>query len=151
MTPCHAVYGGAVSRPEEPSDTDEVWREIVANFGERASLDETPATESPQTAEPGHQPESEPEPVLPAWLEDEGGFVPPDPPKVPRPRTWQRGVAWSGVLVAPALALLLVLASVHVPTVVGWGLVLWCLGGFGYLVATMPRTPGDPWDDGSRV
>lgn len=149
MAPCHAVYGGAVSRPEEPSDTEEAWREIVANFGERASLDEPVA--APPAEPVADVVEPDPEPLLPAWLEDEGRFVPPEPPKVPRPRTWQRGMAWSGVLVAPGLALLLLLLSIHVPPLVGWGLLLWCLGGFAHLVVTMPRTPGDPWDDGSRV
>jgi hypothetical protein len=40
---------------------------------------------------------------------------------------------------------------VHLPAVLGWSLVAWFVGGFLYLVATMPRSPREPWDDGSRV
>jgi hypothetical protein len=29
--------------------------------------------------------------------------------------------------------------------------VAWFVGGFGYLVHEMPRSPRDPWDDGSRI
>lgn len=137
-----------MSRPDDPSHTDEAWREIVANFGERASIDEPTPTPSP---DPVPVAETE-EAVLPAWLEDEGTFVPPEPPKVPRPRTWQRGAAWSGVLVAPVLALVLALTTIYVPPLFGVVLMLWFLGGFAYLVATMPKGPtNDPWDDGSRV
>ena len=78
-------------------------------------------------------------------------FQPPVPPPVPLPRTWQRRAAWGGVFVAPVLALLLALLRVQLPALLGWGLVGWFVGGFLYLVATMPRTPREPWDDGSRV
>ena len=27
----------------------------------------------------------------------------------------------------------------------------WLVGSFGYLVLVMPRSPRDPWDDGSRI
>ena len=79
------------------------------------------------------------------------GFRPPPPPPFPTPRTWQRGIAWAGIMVAPALALLIGLLSVYVPSVVGWALVGWFVGSFAYLVRVMPRSPRDPWDDGSRI
>jgi hypothetical protein len=60
-------------------------------------------------------------------------------------------VAWAGILVAPALALLISLLSVYVTPLVGWSLVVWFVGGFVYLVRVMPRSPRDPWDDGSRI
>lgn len=78
-------------------------------------------------------------------------FRPPAPPPLPRPRTWQRGVAWSGVFVAPLLALVIAMFSLYVTPLLGWALVAWFVGGFGYLVSEMPRSPRDPWDDGSRV
>ncbi|NPD06768.1 hypothetical protein HN031_19005 [Nocardioides sp. zg-1308] len=78
-------------------------------------------------------------------------FTPPPPPPLPLPRTWQRGLAWAGIAVAPAMALLIGLLSLYVPSVVGWLLVAWFVGGFLYLVLEMPRSPRDPWDDGSRV
>lgn len=101
---------------------------------------------------------------LPAHLEDEDEvevreraiaaseqFRPPPPPPLPRPRTWQRAVAWAGIAVAPLVALVVGLFSIYVPSLVGWSLVLWFVGGFVYLVREMPRSPRDPWDDGSRV
>ena len=60
-------------------------------------------------------------------------------------------MAWTGIFVAPALALLIGLLSIYVHPLVGWALVAWFVGGFLYLVREMPRSPRDPWDDGSRV
>jgi hypothetical protein len=60
-------------------------------------------------------------------------------------------VAWAGIFVAPLIALVVGLLSVYVPPLVSWALVAWFVGGFGYLVRDMPRSPRDPWDDGSRV
>ena len=77
-------------------------------------------------------------------------FRPPTPPPFPRPRTWQRGVAWAGMFVAPLLAMVIALLSIYVAPLVGWALVGWFVGGFVYLVREMPRGR-DPWDDGSRV
>ena len=52
---------------------------------------------------------------------------------------------------APVLALLIALFSIYVNPLFGWLLVLWFVGGFLYLVLEMPRSPREPWDDGSRV
>jgi hypothetical protein len=41
--------------------------------------------------------------------------------------------------------------DVTVPQWFGWLLVAAFLGGFGYLVLTMPRDRDDPWDDGARL
>ena len=84
-------------------------------------------------------------------IADVDRFQPPEPPPVELPATWERRAAWGGVFVAPVLAMLLALLQVHVHPLIGWALVAWFVGGFGYLVATMPRTPREPWDDGSRV
>ena len=78
-------------------------------------------------------------------------FQPPTPPPFPRPRTWQRGVAWSGIFLAPALALVVALFSISLHPLFGWAMVLWPVGGFLYLVWEMPRAPREPWDDGSRI
>ena len=43
------------------------------------------------------------------------------------------------------------LFSIYVAPIIGWALVGWFVGGFGYLVRHMPRSPRDPWDDGSRI
>ena len=152
-----------MSRPEDESRAELAWREIVAHYGERPVLDdETPAADEPDAAErPGDTAHA---PDLPEHLEDDDPverreqaiaeaerFRPPPAPPFPTPRTWQRGVAWAGLFVAPLLALVLGLFSLYVTPLLGWALVGWFVGGFVYLVREMPRSPRDPWDDGSRV
>ena len=147
-----------MSRPDDESHTDSTWREIVENYGERARLDpeDEPGRASAATAEP--EPDTTTygvEEVADADPADDvpevERFRPPVPPPVPIPSTWERRAAWGGVVVAPGLALLVALLGIQLPRVLGWGLVAWFVGGFLYLVATMPRTPREPWDDGSRV
>ena len=140
-----------MSTPGDEGRTEVAWREIVEHYGERPVLDD----EATHVVRP---------PAEPVAVEDEPDdrdteddvaavdrFRPPPPPPFPTPRTWQRGVAWTGILVSPALALLIGLLSVYVTPLLGWALVLWFVGSFGYLVRVMPRSPRDPWDDGSRI
>ncbi|RYC05286.1 hypothetical protein [Nocardioides zhouii] len=141
-----------MSTPGDESRTEVAWREIVEHYGERPLLDDesthvvrTPA--EPVPAEDEQDDDSAATDDVPAAE----GFRPPPPPPFPTPRTWQRGVAWAGILVAPALALLIGLLSIYVAPLIGWALVLWFVGSFGYLVLMMPRSPRDPWDDGSRI
>ena len=146
-----------MTTPGDESRTELAWREIVDNYGERPVLRDDEPAESPGD----DARETEP---LPDDLVDDDDveireeaiaaserFRPPTPPPLPRPRTWQRGVAWSGILVAPVLALLIGLTSVYVAPLVGWALVAWFVGGFLFLVREMPKSPRDPWDDGSRI
>lgn len=140
-----------MTTPGDEGRTELAWREIVEHYGPRPVLgDDEPDT--PPAPEPVIDEVDDPDE---ADLEDEipvvERFQPPVAPPFPRPRTWQRGLAWSGIFVAPALALLLVLFSVHVHPLFGWALVLWPIGGFVHLVREMPRSPRDPWDDGSRI
>ena len=148
-----------MTTPGDESRTELAWREIVEHYGERPLLDDKEPTGA-EAARPQAEHTSEPEPLVDDVadtddVEDEvpeaERFQPPAAPPFPRPRTWQRGVAWAGVFVAPALALIIGLLSVYVPALVGWVLVVWFVGGFLYLVREMPRAPRDPWDDGSRI
>jgi hypothetical protein len=133
-------------------DEDELWRSIVDNYGDRPELtDEDVASLTPAAA-PGGAPEAaadEPGPDLDE-ADEADAFVPPTPPPVPLPRG-PRLVAWSGVLLGPVLMLLAALTRVTLPPFVGLAAVAWVVGGFGYLVATMPRGPRDPGDDGAVV
>lgn len=140
-----------MTTPGDEGRTELAWREIMEHYGERPVLrDDEPA--DAREPEPVTDEIDEPDDVD---LEDEipeaERFTPPAAPPFPRPRTWQRGVAWSGIFVAPALALLLAVLSIHVHPLFGWTLVLWPIGGFLYLVREMPRAPREPWDDGSRI
>ncbi|WP_210502477.1 hypothetical protein [Nocardioides xinjiangensis] len=166
-----------MSRPEDESRTELAWREIVAHYGERPALDDepsgtasrgpgpaatggegdrTPGAGSDVTADlagelPDHLVDDDEVEVRERAVVDSERFRPPPAPPFPLPRTWQRGIAWGGVFVAPLLALVIGLLSVYVHPLVGWALVAWFVGGFVYLVRAMPRSPRDPWDDGSRV
>ena len=151
-----------MTRPEAESRTELAWREIVEHYGERPVLDDAASRRDSDDAMAAEEARAR-EP-LPDDLADDDDveareeaiaaaerFRPPPPPPFPRPRTWQRGLAWSGIFVAPALALLIGLLSIYVVPLVGWVLVAWFVGGFLYLVLEMPRAPRDPWDDGSRI
>ena len=157
-----------MTTPGDESRTELAWREIVDNYGERVVLPDddasassaAPSSASTDAEAPGGTDADAP---LPDHLGDDDEveareqaiaeaerFRPPPAPPFPVPRTWQRGLAWAGIFVAPILALVVALVSLWVTPLVGWALVGWFVGGFAYLVHEMPRGR-DPWDDGSRV
>jgi hypothetical protein len=139
-----------VTRPEDESRTELAWREIVENYGERVLPDDSPRDPEPEPTTYAVDPEpDEDEPADEVAEVDR--FMPPPPPPLPRPRTWQRGAAWAGIFVAPVLALLIGVLAIYVTPLLLWALLAWFVGGFAYLVRVMPRSPRDPWDDGSRV
>lgn len=138
---------GDVPEPGSSTDEDAAWRQIVANYGPRARLQDSDLD--------GFRGPNQ----HPSWFngsaaagndvgeDDEDRFRPAPPPPVGAPRG-ARGLAWLGVLGAPVVVLLLVMLQVTTP---GWaGLLLFVafVGGFGYLVLTMPRRRDDR-DDGA--
>lgn len=141
-------------------DEEELWRSIVENYGERPSLE--PDEPVPPSPPPAIDPDpyavagapdgalAEPEPPPEEPDDPEDGFVPPPPPPLPRP-SFPRWLAWAGVLGTPILMVLLAMAQITVRPVVGAGMAVAFVLGFGYLVATMDRFPRQPWDDGSAV
>lgn len=142
----------------DDEQTDSAWRDIVAHYGERPTLGPEPAPAPPPAAddEVPSTYDASPDPS-PSWLdrldeaEQAGRFRPPPAPPVPLPRTKERALAWAGLLLVPLLGLVATVLQIHVHPLVGWLMVLWCVGGFAYLTVLAPRTPRDPWDDGSRV
>ncbi|MDN5893630.1 MAG: hypothetical protein L0H93_06340 [Nocardioides sp.] len=141
-------------------DEDELWREIVDNYGDRATLDgpSDEAAEPTTLPDPALEPEpgdlSDPEPPDPVELRDtwgdEGRFVPEEPPRVPLPAP-PRLVAWTGVFGMPVLLLVIVITGQWLPSWMGLGMAAWFVGGFVYLVKNMPDEPRDPWDNGARL
>ena len=137
-------------------DFDAAFRAIVENYGDRPTLAD-PVAPAPEPA---------PKPVDPARFDTshldrspgsdehteraEEHFVPPVPPPVPR-GTPARRLAWAGLFLPP----LVMLAAV----VFGWTYADWVsmllvaafVGGFVFLVATMPRDRGGDGDDGAVV
>jgi hypothetical protein len=83
-------------------------------------------------------------------LDETEHFVPPEPPPVPR-GTPARRLAWGGLFVPPLLMLLAVVLSWTFPGWAAFGLVAAFVGGFVFLVLTMPRDHGDGRDDGAVV
>lgn len=135
-------------------DDDEVFKQIVAGFGE-VPEGETSRWPVAENVAP------DPEEALPGWLEpealpeedryaDEEHFVPPPAPRLPRPRLRTVG--------ATAMVLL-GLVVLFAPRLVGLGgsstdLLLGLLlagGGTGLLISWMRDAPPDDLDDGAVV
>lgn len=147
---------------EHPDDGAEerAWQAIVENYGERAQIDDpTPTTDPPTSDAPFGGRFGDPrtflvppegQPATPPAAGDEEGFVPPPPPPLPRLEP-DRMLAWTGVLGSPVVLLCALVFSLSVPAWLGYLLVGGFVGGFIYLVVTMPREPRDPWDDGAQV
>ncbi len=137
---------------------DAEWLQLVESYGDRPEFPE-PAAPAPtaettvdpvDTVDPGTVRE-EPSEFGPSW-EDEDGFVPPPVPPVPRPRG-PKAFAWFGLFGVPVLVLLTIMLSIELPSFVTLLFLVWFVGGFGYLVATMqgPQDPDSGWDDGAVV
>jgi hypothetical protein len=145
-----------VSGPKDTPGEDAVWREIVANYGDRPALDaeeDTRVEQQSQRAEPEEHGEHGEHAELAERADGgrhEERFVPPPPPPLPRVSK-DRLAAWLGVFVSPFLLLVATVLRIPLPAFVAWLLVAAFLGGFGYLVAQMPRGPRDPFDDGARL
>lgn len=158
----------------KPGDEDEAWRQIVENYGDRpqfdddtddavAHLEDRPPAEPTGWRAPEPDPIPEPEPIPdpepttgPApfdpgrmWAEGDE-FVP--PPVAPLPLAEpRRMIAWIGLFAVPTIYLVAVILTYDFAAIIDAGLLAWLIGGFGYLVWTMPKRPHDPWDDGSRL
>ena len=131
-------------------DEDEAWRQIVANYGDAPSVEDVPRSEPQEVeAEPRVEPAAEPAPASFPW-EDEGRFVPPPAPPIPRPEP-RRALAWTGLFGAPLVLLVALIFGIYLPGWMSLILVGGFVGGFLYLVSSMPTDPRDPGDDGSRI
>jgi hypothetical protein len=155
------IPGGSGDEAARRAREDAVWQSIVDHYGEQPDV---PALDQP---DPWQQPNDEA--VTPdalegselaaelgsrSWspVEDDEGFVPPPPPPVPRPHGL-RLVAWLGLFGVPTVVLICIVLHVSLPSPLGFLALVWFVGGFGYLVATMsgPKDPGGGWDDGAVV
>lgn len=119
-------------------DEDAAWRAIVENYGE---LELGPEPEPPSYQPPEPAPRAEP----PTTDVDEGHYVPPDPPPLPR-LALHRKLAWFGLLGCPLVLLIGAVLGVEYPSWLALLMALAFIGGFVYLVATMPRRRNDDWD-----
>lgn len=130
-------------------DVDRAWQDIVEHYGERPAIEAgtEPALESPVDPDPEPVPST---PPADEQYDDEESFVPPPPPPLPRVEP-RRQAAWIGLLGAPLVLLTFTILGWALPRLLALALVVAFVGGFGYLVAVMPRGPRDPGDDGARI
>jgi hypothetical protein len=154
------VTGRDSEEPDRPPDTDvdAAFAEIVAGWEREYGHTEWPASES--VVEPVVEPAVEPEPdeaqvSSPAEeddvTEDEGHFVPPEPPPLPRPQPQTIG----------AVALFLFgVVLLAVPSLLDFSsdasLVLGLLamsGSIAWLIARLRQGPptDSGWDDGAQL
>ena len=133
---------------------DAEWRAIVDNYGDQPEF--TP----PEAPKPDPEPEPTVDYELPAELgprswtpePEDDRYVPPPPPPLPRPQGL-RLVAWLGLFGVPTVVLVCIVLNISLPSPLGFLALVWFVGGFGYLVATMsgPKGPDGGWDDGAVV
>ncbi|RNL64223.1 hypothetical protein EFK50_06735 [Nocardioides marmoriginsengisoli] len=144
-----SVGDESARRAQEDAD----FQRIVEGYGERPEFPElvVPEVVEPQAELAGPVIDGPPELAESPWADDDH-FVPPPPPAAPMPRGI-RGLAWSGLFGVPILVLISIMVDVSLPTPIPLLLLIWFVGGFGYLVATMAGGP-DPdsgWDDGTAL
>ncbi len=133
--------------PEGVSDEDALWRAIVDNYGDRPEIDEPEVVVpgSPRELDAPARDEAE---KAPAPVDEEEHFVPPPPPPLPRPAP-ARLLAWLGLFGVPTFVLVALVVHLDLASWLGLLLMLWFVGGFIFLVASM--RPGEDQDDGARL
>jgi len=135
--------------PDKLSAEDALWRSIIDNYGERPEIDEPEIEVPPSLRDLNAPPRVEPEPEPPA-PEPEDHYVPPTPPPLPTPPP-ARLLAWVGLFGVPALVLVALVAGLNLAPWMGLILMVWFVGGFVFLVASMRPGRGDDYDDGARL
>ncbi|MGK5534283.1 hypothetical protein [Streptomyces sp. URMC 129] len=138
----------------DPIDEEAAWAEIVAGYGEEPADPPgvwplgVPLTADELTAAPldGPPPAEGPRDWEPAEDEDEGHFVPPEPPPLPAADLSTK-LAWVAVLGGPLLLIVTVLLQRQMT----WWIVTLgvggFLGGFATLVTRMRDGRDDDWAD----
>jgi len=137
--------------PEPVSAEDALWRSIVDNYGDRPEIEEPEVKVPPSLRDldpPARPTEDGPAELAPVDREDH--FVPPDPPPLPMPPP-ARLLAWIGLFGVPAFVLFALVAKIDLAAWMGLLLMVWFVGGFVFLVASMRPGPGGDHDDGARL
>ena len=163
-------HGSSGSEGGRKIDEDALWAEIVANYGDRPPMGTDPGVEErAKRASRNPGPRRPPRSLFdrayiesttersrelnsPGSWDDEGHFTPPEPPPVPVPEP-RRRMAWIGLFGAPTLMLVGIVLGWSFPSWISAILVSGFVGGFIYLIATMPRDGRGHWpgDDGAVV
>ena len=140
---------------DPPDDLDDRFARIVAGYDSPVRDDATrpwPVSEEVSDKAPAWTEQEPAGPYESSGWDDEGHYVPPAVPPVPRPAPGML-FAWLGVLGAPLVFLLIAFVGWSPPRVVTGTLVLCFVAGVVMLIARIAR-PGpdglDP-DDGAVV
>ncbi|MFF4772238.1 hypothetical protein [Microtetraspora fusca] len=141
------------------SDEDEVWRQIVASFNEKAEDTSAgqpwPDRENVPDEPPAEEKEEDTEPVQAAVQEpgdDEDHYIPPAPPPLPKADGVTK-LAWAALFGGPAYLLLAALLSWPMDGWIVFTAVAAFIGGFVALVVRMGDGPpaDSGWDDGAVI
>ena len=144
-----ASHDASQDTPREPSAEEAAWQTIVDNFGERAALDEHDEPLDRRDQVPGSPRALFASELVPAERpEPEDRYVPPPPPPIPHAEP-VRLLAWLGLFGVPLAVLVAVVAGLSVASWLGLILMVWFVGGFVFLVASMRSGPPDDHDDGA--
>ncbi|GGQ49617.1 hypothetical protein [Kitasatospora griseola] len=144
-----AIFAALVAQFDEPVDaTDQAWpdAENVRERPRRPSAPTGPAGLGDFTPRPVPRPTDGPRDYTVAEDEDEGHFVPPEPPPLPSADTTAK-FAWLAVLGGPALLLFDAVVWREVSGWPAWVGVIAFLGGFGTLVSRMKDRDDDEPED----
>lgn len=135
--------GGAA--PDRLSAQDAAWRSIVENYGDRPTIEEPPAPPRTPVRLPA---DDSPRDRVPPDPEEH--FVPPAPPPLTTPPP-ARLLAWLGLFGVPTFVLVALVMGLDLPSWLGLILMVWFVGGFVFLVASMGPGSGRDYDDGARL
>jgi len=153
-TPAGTPRGAPGEIPDKITAEDALWRAIVENYGERPEIPVAePEPEPPPPLDPGLPSPPDEDPGTTATSADPGTgdhYVPPPPPPLPKPPP-ARLLAWVGLFGVPMFVLVALVADLALPSLVGLVLMVWFVGGFVFLVASMRPGPGEDHDDGARL
>ncbi|MFJ1790501.1 hypothetical protein [Kitasatospora griseola] len=144
-----AIFAALVAQFDEPVDaTDQAWpdAENVRERPRRPSAPTGPTGLGDFTPRPVPRPTDGPRDYTVAEDEDEGHFVPPEPPPLPSADTTAK-FAWLAVLGGPALLLFDAVVWREVSGWPAWVGVIAFLGGFGTLVSRMKDRDDDEPED----
>jgi hypothetical protein len=135
--------------PDAVSAEDALWRSIVANYGDRPEIAE-PEVEVPPSSRDLPRGSEDDEVNDRPTSDSQGHYVPPEPPPLPKPPP-ARLLAWTGLFGVPTFVLVALVARLVLPSWLGLVLMVWFVGGFVFLVASMRPGPGEDHDDGARL
>ena len=148
-TPTTTPRGGDDDLSGGVSADEAAWRSIVDNYGDRPELEPTSPRSSVPSVAARRLPRGAARATGAARRAPEDHFVPPPPPPLPLPGPTAAARLAGPVRRADASCWCCCVTGLDLPTWLGLILMVWFVGGFVYLVASMRPGAGDDYDDGA--